>query len=105
MWTSESGNMFAVWIVVRRLFYVKDVSIVPAVYVGCYDKKEFMTCVLFDIAATPLLGYSVDQLGAGDPAWISNFLYESVLGIHVVFGIKIDNFNLPPKFERRFTVT
>ncbi|KAL4579451.1 hypothetical protein LXL04_015599 [Taraxacum kok-saghyz] len=43
--------------------------------------------------------------GAGDPAWISNFLYESLLRIHVVFGIKIDKFNLPPKFKRRFTVT
>jgi len=32
-------------------------------------------------------------------------LYESLLGLHVVFGIKIDNYNLPPKFERRFTVT
>ncbi|KAL4562442.1 hypothetical protein LXL04_034647 [Taraxacum kok-saghyz] len=43
--------------------------------------------------------------GAGNPAWISNLLYESLLGLHVVFGIKIDNYNLPPKFERRFTVT
>ncbi|KAL4573027.1 hypothetical protein LXL04_019820 [Taraxacum kok-saghyz] len=80
--------------------------------VKVYDKNEFMTCVLFDVAATPLLGFTVDQLvkislseGAGNPAWISNLLYESLLGLHVVFGIKIDNYNLPPKFERRFTVT
>lgn len=96
MWTSESGNMFAVRIVVRRLFYAKGVSIVAAVKrilltrekrkylvlpymqpvffsyqhmlyrymlaVKVYDKNEFMTCVLFDVAATPLLGFTVDQL-------------------------------------------
>ncbi|KAL4573439.1 hypothetical protein LXL04_020245 [Taraxacum kok-saghyz] len=80
--------------------------------VKVYDKNEFMTCVLFDVAATPLLGFTVEQLvkmslseGAGNPAWISNLLYESLLGLHVVFGIKIDKFNLPPKFERCFKVT
>ncbi|KAL4580677.1 hypothetical protein LXL04_016878 [Taraxacum kok-saghyz] len=30
--------------------------------VKVYEKNEFMTCVLFDVAATPLLGFTVDQL-------------------------------------------
>ncbi|KAL4581201.1 hypothetical protein LXL04_017411 [Taraxacum kok-saghyz] len=30
--------------------------------VKVYDNNEFMTCVLFDVAATPLLGFTVDQL-------------------------------------------
>ncbi|KAI3693658.1 hypothetical protein L1987_76606 [Smallanthus sonchifolius] len=76
------------------------------------DQEEDAVFVLFNDAALAILGLTVDDLmlkslseGAGDPNWIHEFLIESLYGTNAVFRIKIDAFNVPPKCERRFTVS
>nr|XP_043614285.1 uncharacterized protein LOC122586355 [Erigeron canadensis] len=71
-----------------------------------------MECIVFNDNAIKLLGCTVDELiakdsqeGAGDPNWILDFFIESLFGVPVVFGIKVDEYNLKPWFSRRFTVS
>lgn len=75
------------------------------------DGDYEMSCVLFYDYAKPLIGITVDELltksfceGADDPDWIYNFLVDILYGRRVLLSIKVDKFNLSPKFVRRFTV-
>ncbi|KAF5823159.1 hypothetical protein HanXRQr2_Chr01g0035301 [Helianthus annuus] len=71
-----------------------------------------MTCVVFNEAAVSLLKISADELvnkslseGVDDPNWIELYLNENLCSRMVIFVIKIDPYNLAPKFSNHFTVS
>ncbi|KAJ0760844.1 hypothetical protein HanOQP8_Chr04g0142691 [Helianthus annuus] len=71
-----------------------------------------MTCVLFNEAAISLLKITADELVkkslsevVDDPNWIESYLNENLCSRRVIFVIKIDAYNLAPKFSNRFTVS
>ncbi|KAJ0539430.1 hypothetical protein HanHA300_Chr08g0286171 [Helianthus annuus] len=75
------------------------------------NRKE-ITCVLFDDAANLLLGLTAEQLivkslseGPDDPCWIYEFLMDTLCAQHVIFRIKVDEYNLAPTYSPRFTVS
>ncbi|KAJ0786039.1 putative nucleic acid-binding, replication factor A [Helianthus annuus] len=74
--------------------------------------NDEMTCVVFNEAAVSLLKISADELfnkylseGVDDPNWIESYLNENLCSRRVIFVIKIDPYNLAPKFSNRFTVS
>ncbi|KAJ0502297.1 putative nucleic acid-binding, replication factor A [Helianthus annuus] len=74
--------------------------------------NDEMTCVLFNEAAVSLLKINADELvnkflseGVDDPNWIESYLNENLCSRRVIFVIKIDAYNLAPKFSSRFTVS
>ncbi|PWA36999.1 nucleic acid-binding, OB-fold protein [Artemisia annua] len=76
------------------------------------DNGEDIDCVLFNSAATEILGLTVEELitktlkeGAGDPNWIVDYFVDNLFTQMVVLEIKIDKFNLPPTYVKRYTVT
>ncbi|GKA50345.1 replication protein A 70 kDa DNA-binding subunit B [Tanacetum coccineum] len=76
------------------------------------DHREDIDCVLFNSDATQLLGITVKDLitktlteGTGDPNWIVDYFFDNLCTQWVVLEIKIDKFNLPPKYVKRYTVT
>ncbi|PWA67015.1 protein kinase-like domain-containing protein [Artemisia annua] len=76
------------------------------------DNGEDIDCVLFNSAATEILGLTVEELitktlkeGAGDPNWIVDYFVDNLFTQLVVLEIKIDKFNLPPTYVKRYTVT
>ncbi|KAJ0783655.1 putative nucleic acid-binding protein [Helianthus annuus] len=56
--------------------------------------SDEMTCVVFNEAT-----------GVDDPNWIESYLNENLCSRMVIFVIKIDPYNLAPKFSNRFTVS
>ncbi|PWA48379.1 replication protein A 70 kDa DNA-binding subunit B [Artemisia annua] len=76
------------------------------------DNEEDIECVLFNSAATEILGLTVEELitktlkeGADDPNWIVDYFVDKLFTQMVVLEIKIDKFNLPPTYVKRYTVT
>ncbi|KAJ0735202.1 putative nucleic acid-binding protein [Helianthus annuus] len=74
--------------------------------------NDEMTCVLFNEAAVSLLKITADELvnkslseGVDDPNRIESYLNENLCSRRVIFVIKIDAYNLAPKFSSRFTVS
>ncbi|MFS7937865.1 hypothetical protein Hanom_Chr05g00432791 [Helianthus anomalus] len=74
--------------------------------------SQVITCVLFDDAANLLLGITAEQLiiktlseGPDDPYWIYEFLTDALCARHVIFRIKVDDYNLAPTYNPRFTVS
>lgn len=43
--------------------------------------------------------------GGDDPNWIYNFIFDALCARSVILRIKVDEYNLAPKFGRRFTVS
>ncbi|KAJ0795860.1 hypothetical protein HanPI659440_Chr04g0155341 [Helianthus annuus] len=64
-----------------------------------------MACFLFNEAAVSLLKITADELDVDDPNWIESYLNENLCSRRVIFVIKIDAYNLAPKFSSRFTVS
>ncbi|GKC49324.1 replication protein A 70 kDa DNA-binding subunit B [Tanacetum coccineum] len=76
------------------------------------DHREDIDCVLFNSDATQLLDITVEDLitktlteGTGDPNWTVDYFFDNLCTQWVVLEIKIDKFNLPPKYVKRYTVT
>ncbi|MFS7952934.1 hypothetical protein Hanom_Chr07g00612741 [Helianthus anomalus] len=66
--------------------------------------NDEMTCVLFNEAVVSPLKITDDELGVDDPNWIVTYLNENLCSRRVIFVIKIDAYNLAPKFSSHFTV-
>ncbi|XP_022003575.1 uncharacterized protein LOC110901029 [Helianthus annuus] len=80
--------------------------------VQLWNQEKEITCVLFDDAANLLLGLTAEQLiiktlseGADDPYWIYEFLMDALCARHVIFRIRVDDYNLAPTYSPRFTVS
>ncbi|KAJ0580502.1 hypothetical protein HanRHA438_Chr04g0168261 [Helianthus annuus] len=81
-------------------------------WLRCCQSTSCMTCVLFNEAAISLLKITADELVkkslsevVDDPNWIESYLNENLCSRRVIFVIKIDAYNLAPKFSNRFTVS
>ncbi|XP_022030268.2 uncharacterized protein LOC110931169 [Helianthus annuus] len=80
--------------------------------VELWNEGKEITCVLFDDAANLLLELTAEQLivkslseGPDDPCWIYEFLMDTLCAQHVIFRIKVDEYNLAPTYSPRFTVS
>ncbi|MFS7975616.1 putative nucleic acid-binding protein [Helianthus anomalus] len=108
------GNMLSVTNIVRRRQWFNLTIFVGTVKKMLYKLElcvtngtnDKMTCVLFNEAAVSLLKITADELvnrslseGVDDPNWIESYLNENLCSRRVIFVIKIDAYNLAPKFS------
>ncbi|KAJ0807747.1 putative nucleic acid-binding, replication factor A [Helianthus annuus] len=73
------------------------------------DTNDEMTCVVFNEAAVSLLKITADELVNNSLSEVyftfQSYLNENLCSPRVFFVIKIDAYNLAPKFSSRFTVS